>query len=141
MSDKYKTDISNSTLGAVAIGPGATATGTATTPLEGITQDQHCKAVTEAQGALVRDQDALDRLDARLFEALNQFLRLARSIQVEQKSLGDLQGKMKETLDEVWAQQVAKGMTPRLLPKTLEVARAITENPVMTEIAKKLVEL
>jgi len=46
---------------------------------------------------------------------------------------------MKATLDEVWAAQVAKGMKAEVLPKTLEVVKALTENPVMGEVAKKLV--
>lgn len=74
-----------------------------------------------------------------MFEALNQFLRLARDIQVEQKSLADVQAKMKETLDEVWAEQAVKGVKPQLLPKTLQVAGAIATNPVMVEVAKKLI--
>lgn len=139
MGDKFTTNISNSNVGAAAIGTGAQATGSVTTTTQAPTQEQHRKAVTEAQGALVRDQDALDRLDSRMFEALNQFLRLARDIQVEQKSLAEVQAKMKDTLDEVWAEQAAKGMKPQLLPKTLEVAGAIVSNPVMIEVGKKLI--
>ncbi|WP_437673238.1 hypothetical protein [Sorangium sp. So ce131] len=138
MGDKYTTNISHSNVGAAAIGAGAVATGSVAAAAPP-TQEQHRKAVAEAQGALVRDQDALDALDTRMFEALNQFLRLARDIQVEQKSLADVQAKMKETLDEVWAEQAAKGMKPQLLPKTLEVVGAIASNPVMIEVTKKLI--
>lgn len=75
-----------------------------------------------------------------MFEALNQFLRLARDIQVEQKGLADVQAMMKTTLDEVWAEQTAKGMRPQVLSKTLGVAGAIASNPIMVEVAKKLLE-
>lgn len=138
MADKYTTNISNSTVGAAAIGTGATATGTVTVATERPTQAEHREAVAAAQGALVADQDAIDELDARMFEALNQFLRLARDIQVEQKSLAEVQARMKDTLDEVWAEHAARGMKPQLLPKTLESSGAIATNPVMVEVAKKL---
>ncbi len=52
--------------------------------------------------------------------------------------MAEVQAKMKETLDDVWAQQAAKGMKPGLLPKSLEIAGAIATNPVMFEVAKKL---
>jgi len=103
-----------------------------------LTQEQHRRSIADAQAAAIRDQDALDKLDSRMFEALNQFLRLARDIQVGQKSIVEIQTKMKDTLDEVWAQQVAKGMKPQLLPKTLEVAGAIASSPIMVAVAKKL---
>ena len=103
-----------------------------------MTQYQNKAAVSNAQAALVRDQDALERIDDRLYEALGQFLTLARKIQVEQQDLAQTQTKMKETLDEVWAAQVAKGMKPQLLPKSLEVVQALVGNPVMGEVTKKL---
>jgi hypothetical protein len=135
MGDKYTITGSN-IVGAV--GPGAT-TGSVTVTTQTPTQEQHRKAVVDTQTALVRDQDALDKLDSRMFEALNQFLRLARDIQVEQKSLGEVQAQVKATLDDVWAEQAAKGMKPQLLPKALEVAGAIATNPIMAEVAKKLI--
>jgi hypothetical protein len=138
MGDKITTNVSGSTVGAVAAGKGARAIGTVTTS-SAPTQAEHRKSIGETQAAVVRDQEALDALDSRIFDALNQFLRLARDIQVEQKSLRETQVKMKETLDEVWAQEVAKGMKPQVLPKTLEVMGAIAANPIMVEVAKKLI--
>ena len=45
---------------------------------------------------------------------------------------------MKATLDEVWAQQEAKGMKSKLLPKGLEVVEVLAKSPITAEIAKKL---
>lgn len=139
MSDRNTISISNSNVGAAALGRCATSTGSVSVGSAPVTQEQHRKAIADAQGALIRDQDALDKLDACMFEALGQFLRLAREIQVEQKSLAELQAKMKETLDEVWAEHAARGMKPQLLPKALEVAGAIAKNPVLMGVASKLI--
>jgi Effector-associated domain 5 len=132
-------NITSANIKTFAQGDHAVATGhvkvSAPTPL---TQEQHKTTISEAQTALVRDQDALERIDERLYEALGRFLTLARKIQVEQQSLGEVQLKMKETLDEVWAQQVAKGMKPQLLPKGLEVVEALAKSPITAEIARKL---
>jgi len=138
VGDNYTT-IKSSNVGAVAAGRGATATGSVTVAAQPPTQEQHRGAIAEAQGALVRDQDALDALDSRIFEALSQFLRLARDIQVEHQQLVDIQAKMKETLDEVWAEQVAKGMKAQLVPRTLEVAEKIATNPVLLEVARSVI--
>lgn len=139
MGSTFTTNITGSTIGAVAQGDGAAATGhvvvgAAASP----TQEQHKTAISKAQTALVHDQDALERIDERLYEALGQFLTLARKIQVEQQSLAEVQAQMKSTLDEVWAQQEAKGMKPTLLPKGLEVVKALAKSPITAEIAKKL---
>jgi hypothetical protein len=139
MGSKITSTITGSTIGAVGIGNQAHTTGTVTIGSPGLmSQDQHRTAIKEAQAALVHDQDALDQLDGRLYEALGQFLRLAREIQVEQKSVVDVQLKMKDVLDEVWAQQEVKGFRPQVLPKTLEVAEALVKNPAMAAVVKKL---
>lgn len=101
-------------------------------------QEEHRASIKEAQTALVRDQDALDQLDERLYEALGQFLRLAREIQVEQQSLSASQAKMKDTLDEVWAQHAARGLRTQTIPNTLEFAKTLLKNPVMAEVLKSL---
>ena len=137
---RFTTNIRGSTIGAVAIGDHARATGTVNygTSATPLSQEQHKVAISDAQMALVHDQDALERIDDRLYEALGQFLTLARKIQVEQQSLVEVQAQMKATLDEVWAQQEAKGMKPKLLPKGLEVVEALAKSPITAEIAKKL---
>lgn len=137
---EYVTRISDSNVGAAATGPGATASGYALSGTqEAPTEKHHREAITEAQLALVRDQDALRALDSNLFEALGQFLRLARDIQVEQRSLREVQVHMKDTLDEVWAKHAAAGLASQRLPGTLQVVSAIASNPIMAEVAKKLI--
>lgn len=139
MGDKFTTNITGSTVGALAQGRGAVATGHVTIgATESLTQEQHKTAISAAQTALVHDQDVLEQIDDRLYEALGQFLTLARKIQVEQQSLAEVQAQMKATLDEVWAQQEAKGMKSQLLPKGLEVAASLLKSPTMAEVVKKL---
>ncbi|WP_437512845.1 hypothetical protein [Sorangium sp. So ce1099] len=139
MGSKYSTHISNSNIGAFGQGDNVNVSGSLT--LGGpilLTQEQHKAAIKRAQNALNEDQDALARIDDRLHEALGQFLRLAREIQVEQRSLAEVQSSMKATLEEVWAQQAARGMAPRALPRTLEVVGAIAQHPAAAEVVKKL---
>lgn len=138
VGDNYTSNIKGSTVGAVAIGANAQAAGSAAHGTSALTQEQHRTALKEAQAALIRDQDTLDQIDARLYEALGQFLRLAREIQVEQQGLAVVQAKMKETLDEVWSQQHAKGLKVQTIPKTMELAEALMKNPAMTEVLKNL---
>jgi hypothetical protein len=63
---------------------------------------------------------------------------MARKIQVDQQSMAQVQAKMKETLDEVWAQQAAKGLRPQALPEGLKVIEVLAKSPITAEIAKKL---
>jgi hypothetical protein len=104
-----------------------------------VTQEQLRTATREAQIALVVNQDALAQIDPRLYEALHQFLRVARQIQVERMSLSKVQAKMKETLDEAWAHQRAPDLRPGKLPDTLKVIEALAKSPIFVEIAKQLV--
>jgi hypothetical protein len=135
---KITATVTGSTLGALAVGDGSAATNTVDGST-GVTQEQLRGAIREAQIALVDDQDALAQVDARLFEALNQFLRMARETQVEQKALAEVQAKMKETLDEVWAKQLAPDLKSRALPETLKVIQALATSPSLAEIAKQLI--
>jgi len=136
MGSTFATTITGSTVGAVAVGDHATASGTVHVHHGQVTQAQHEEHVRKAKKALIDDEGKLDEL---VHEALGQFLTLARKIQVEQQSLAETQVRMKATLDEVWKAQIAKGMQPEVLPKTLEVVKALMENPVMGEVTKKLV--
>jgi hypothetical protein len=104
-----------------------------------VTQEQLRTATREAQIALVGDQDALAQIDPRLYEALHQFLRVARQIQVEQMSLGEVQAKMAKTLDEAWAHQRAPGLRSGALPATLKVTDALAKSPILAEIGKRLI--
>jgi len=135
MGSTFTTTITGSTVGAVAVGDHATATGTVHVHHGQVTQAQHEEHVRKAKKALIDDEGKLDEL---VHEALGQFLNLARKIQVEQQCLTETQARMKATLDEVWAAQIPTGMKPEVLPTTLEVVKALVENPVMGEVTKKL---
>jgi len=92
--------------------------------------------IKSAQKALVEDQDRLDAIDRNVFEALNQFLRMARQIQVEHQELVQVQSRIKETVDEVWANSMVDKLKPNGLPRELEVVKAIVSNPVAAAALK-----
>jgi hypothetical protein len=135
---KNTATITGSALGTPAVEDGAAATNT----IEGsssVTQEQLRTAAREAQIALVDDQDTLAQIDARLYEALHQFLRVAREIQVEQMSLAEVQAKMAKTLDEARVHQGAPGWKSGALPETLKVTEALAKSPIFAEIARQLI--
>lgn len=138
MTTQNISTITNSSIGAIAIGSGAQASGTVNLGPPQPTQEQYRAALKEAQSALVNDQDTLDQIDTRLYEAFGQFLRLIREIQVEQKNLADIQLQIKATLDEVWARTGAPELRGQMLPKPLGIAKAFAENPMLLEVAKML---
>jgi peptidoglycan hydrolase CwlO-like protein len=132
----------NNTSGTVAVVRGDHNTVTSTVnagPPGAMTQKQHQEKIKEAQNALNDDQDALERIDGRLYEALGQFLSMARKIQVENQNIAEVQAKMKETLDEMWAQQAAKGLRPQALPEGLKVLETLAKSPITAEVAKLLI--
>lgn len=137
MGDKYTTSISNSNVGAAAVGAGATATGSVTVShTKTVSQADYEKHIDNARKALVDDESQLEELSEGLSEALGQFLRIARQIQVDQKSIAEAQAKMKETLDEVWAEQIAGKLKGQAIPTTLEFAKTLLGSPVTAEVAK-----
>lgn len=136
MGDKYNTTISNSNVGASAVGPGASAQGNVTLNAELVSQVEYDEHIRSVQKALVDDQDRLEELSAGLYEALGQFLRMARQIQVDQETIARVQAQMKETLDEVWAEQVAGKLKGKAIPATLEFAKTLLGSPVTAEVAK-----
>lgn len=142
MGARYTVTTTNSTIGAQAIGKNAHAVGSVTLggPLDTITREQHLVLVQQIQVALITSQRQLDAIDDRLFDALNQFLRLARSVEVERKRMSEIQDKMMDILDEVTAKHFAEGLRPNLVPKTLEVAKSLLKTPAMAEVARKLLE-
>ena len=136
MGNKYTITNTNSTIGAQGVGDGITVTGSLTIGAPVVpTQAQHVENIKAAKKALVDDEDQLTPL---LHEVLGQFLRMARDIQVEQKNLAQVQALMKNTLDEVLAQQAAKGLRPQALPEGLKVVGELAKSPVMGEVVKKL---
>ena len=135
--DNFTTTFSNSKVGAAAIGANSTAKGKVSVQMgKRVSQQQYDQQIKAAQKALVDDQDRLEELSSGLYEALGQFLRVARQIQVDQASFVDVQAKMKETLDEVWAEQVAKRLNGQTIPTTLEFAKTLLSSPVTATVAK-----
>lgn len=131
---KYDVKVTNSTIGAQAIGDKASAEGQVLLGAGSVpSQAEHVSNIKAAQKALVDDEDALGPL---LHDVLGQFLRIAREIQVEQDTLVQGQTKMKETLDDLWAQKAASdlGSAPRGLKTLTELAK----NPLMLEVVKTL---
>jgi len=135
MGSKHTSVITGSNVGAVNIGDGGNVSGTLNVGSATPTQEQHRATMKDAQKALIDDED---RLDALVYESLGQFLRMAREIQVEQKSLAETQATMKATLDDVWAQSAAKGLKPQVLPEGLKLLEALARNPLMADVAKQL---
>jgi len=138
MSDKHKSyNITDSNVVGSNIGSdGSTATGTQTTHQGPLTQEQYKQAITKTKNALNNDEDALGPV---LYNAIGEFLQRARSIQVEQRSQGEVQQQMKEALDEVWAKQTLKDLKHPLLPEGLETAKVLLSNPLTAAIAKALI--
>jgi hypothetical protein len=136
MGNTYTSTTTNSPGAATAQGEHASANAAAQVAGGSPAQDEHRKRIKHAQNALNDDQDSID---SATYDALQQFLRLARELQVEQKGLRETQAQMKSTLDDVWAQLAAKGLKPKPLPETLEVIKALANYPVTIEIAKKLI--
>ncbi len=121
MGDKYEQNISNSNVGAAAVGPGASASGTVLT-----TADANAwrASIEEAQAAAVREQDKLDELAEGMYEAFAQLLRMVRQIQIDQMTAAEIQAQVKDAVDELWAGEQLKGL--RSVPEsTLEVLKAL----------------
>jgi internalin A len=142
MGDNHKTTtttITGSTGVAVTHGDHSNATAHAAVRGDRVpTQQEHEQQVDETQIALIQSRR---ELDAATWEVLNQFLRIARQIQVDQQDLKTTQAKMKDALDDAWAQQQASKLRSPTLPEGLAIAKAIAGNPVMQEVAKKLLGL
>jgi hypothetical protein len=137
VGDRFTTNISNSNVGAAAIGAGAKATGSVTLPQDGaVQQAAYLEQLAAARKALVDDEARLDELGDGLAEALGQFLKIARTIQVDQLSIKDANAKMKETLDGLWARDVATKAKGKVIPATLEFAKTLLTSPITVEVAK-----
>ena len=122
----------------VAVGTGATGTGSVA--LAAAAQEVHRQTIAAAESALGHDRDVLNKLDSDIYQALSQFLRTAKDIQVENRATAELQSQMKATMDDIWAHSAAKGLRTAKLPNTLEVVKVLASSPIMTEVVKKLME-
>ena len=122
--------ITNSTIGAVAIGARSQAQGG--TYVSTPTQDQHRASIKRAPKALIDDEDHLDPI---VYEALELFLRAARDVRVEGRVLAEVQAELMQALDEIWE---AKRVGPQALPAGLKVVEVLAKCAVTAEVAKKL---
>jgi hypothetical protein len=129
------TNIIGGSYGAIAIGQDATAIGTISHHYgraQTLTQEQHKAAIREAEKALLDDED---RLASPVFEALRQFLRVAREIQVERRSVDDIRVEMTTRFTELWT---TMGLPTRGFSSGLEVLGALSKHPAAGEVVKKL---
>lgn len=139
MTDSKIITITNSPFNALAFDGGtATVSVNISAPTPVPTQAEHRQAMTQAEMQLVKDQDAIKELGDGIYEALGQFLRIARDIEVSHKSVAELQLKMKETLDEVWAKDAARALRSTAIPETFDFLKTLAANPVMLQVVKKL---
>jgi hypothetical protein len=126
----FVTNITGSTIGAVATGDHAIATGTVNLHQGPLTQAQHLEHIKAAKKALADDEE---RLDASIVEALEKFLKSAREVKVEEKPMGEVQAEMEGILDRVWAEHQGKA-----LPQGLKVTQTLAQSPAMAGVTKKL---
>lgn len=132
MGSKFVTNISGSTVGAFAQGDHAVATGHVTIGAAGApTQAQHQEHIKAAKKALADDEE---RLEAKVYEALEKFLKQAREVKVEARPVAEVQDEIQGILDRIWAEQ-----TTKTLPKGLNVTNAMAKSPVMSQATKKLI--
>jgi len=127
---KYDVKVINSTIGAQAVGDHAIANGSVSTGTH-LSREQFEGQIRAMKKALIDDEDSLGPV---VIEALGQFLRMAREIQVENKTLAEAQAKMKELLEEIWAK---KAIAP-MLPSGSKFAVELAKSPVMVEVVKGL---
>ncbi len=120
------------------MGDRATATGSITTTATTVSQADYQRRIERARKALIDDEPCLEELSAGLSVALGQLLRVARKIPVDQLAVGDAQAKLKEALDDMWAEQIAPELRGRPLPESLEVARVLRQSPLTATIWKTM---
>jgi hypothetical protein len=135
VGDNNQTTISGSKVGAVAIGRQASATGSATSSA-GFTEAEYRADVTKIQKALLEDQD---RLTEGLYEGFGQLLRLVRQIQFQQESAARGHEQIRVQVEDLWLEHVGKHLAgDRLLPKSLEVIKALADSPIFGPLVKRL---
>jgi hypothetical protein len=138
MGHNYTTNITNSNIGAAAVGEGARATGTVTVETTTVSQADYQRQIDGARKALIDDEDKLNAISEGLSEALGQFLRIAREIQVDQLSIKDAQTKMKATLDDTWVELITPKLKGQALPESLEVVKELLKSPVTAALTTKM---
>jgi len=121
-------------VGSQAIGEGAIATGGVAVSGGVRVGTDYEKCIRDARKALVDDEDRLEGLSQGLSDALVQFLRLAREIQIDQRAILDGQNRIQASVDDLWEKQVAQRHKGITLPAVVEVAKASA--PVLSELMK-----
>ena len=133
--DIYRTQIDNSTVGALAVGAQAHATGTVNLHQGPLTQAQHLEHIKAAKKALVDDED---RLEARVYQALEQFFKSARDVRVESREIAEVQTEMVGILNRVWAEQLGKPVQRNTVSSGLAIKLALEKSLAMVEVTKIL---
>jgi len=137
MGNTYRNKVTNSPGTAVAQGEHANATASATIrSREALTQEEYEQEIDETHGVLMSERR---QLDADVWKVLDEFLRVARELNVGQLSLAEQQSKVTDALDDIWVAQKMKELKSNPLSDGLKVAQKLLGNPVMQEVAKKLV--
>ena len=130
------TNILGGNHGAIAIGHESTAIGVVNnnyySSAATLTQEQHKATIKEAEKALLDDED---HLASPAVEALRQFLRVVREIQVDRRSLDEVRAEMMAHFAEVWT---AKSPPNRALFSGLEAIGALRKHPAADEVVKNL---
>lgn len=99
VGNKYEQNITNSSVGAAAVGDHSRASHT-----QGVwSQDEWRKSIEAAQRALVSEQGKLDELAEGLYEGLSQLLRVARKINIEQTEQAQVLAQIEDAIDDLWA--------------------------------------
>jgi small GTP-binding protein len=140
MGDKYENVVTGSNVATLVSGGHANAVGKLSVEQNGGANQSMLRAeLAMVQKALIDSQDQLDELRSGLFEALGQFLRIARDIQVDNQQAKVIGEQLKNVFDDVAAQHFAEQLKPGVLPRTLEVSKALLSSPVLAALAKTLV--
>jgi len=133
--------VTNSTIGANAVGHDVSAKGSVKTAGASVpNQAAYLAELKEVQRALLEQEDLLDQIDPRLYEALNQFLRTAKNIQVELQDLRGSQDKILEAFERAWTGQVPAEAKSGLASGGFQFVKELLKSPLTAEVARRLLE-
>src|SRR5687767_5277505 len=103
---------------------------------EFLSRDDVVALLNTAQSALDKEAKKLDEIHGLAYEGLSNLLLEIRKIRADQITHAELQKRAHDTLDDLWAKQVVKGMKPVSLDATLETIKALA--PVIGPLGVKL---
>lgn len=133
MGTKVTSNITNSNVGANAVGIANTARGSAQGEGAPIPPQEFLAHLTKLQQLLAEEQD---RMSDNLYEGMNTFLRLLRKVEIGQATLDAQVAKVKETVDHLAARDFAKEL--RELPQGLQTVKAMLDHP-LTAVAGAII--